>query len=149
MFGISGYCNNAYIPHILNCGEPIYKKPFGSLYHNNPICVKHYFWYIIIKNNLDLLYQSSPICVKQIIFGGYFKTFGSLYHNSPIHVKPIICHRTKKIIGTAYAGDHIPCQVGELGNQLIPPKTNRRNKSIGMENVWSRYHAKIGELGIN
>ena len=59
---------------------------------------------------MDLLYQSSPICVKQIIFGVYFKTFGSLYQSSPIHVKPIICHRTKKIIGTAYAGDHIPCQ---------------------------------------
>lgn len=116
MFGISGYCNNAYIPHILNCGGTHNKKTFGSLYHNNPICVKHYFWYIIIKNNLDLLYQSSPICVKQIIFGVYFKTFGSLYQSSPIHVKPIICHRTKKIIGTAYAGDHIPCQVGESIN---------------------------------
>ena len=31
--------------------------------------------------------------------------------------------------------DH--ANIGELGNQLIPPKTNRRNKSIGMENVWS------------
>jgi len=37
----------------------------------------------------------------------------------------------------------------KLGNQSITPRSNRRNKSIGMENVWSRYHAKIGELGIN
>lgn len=37
----------------------------------------------------------------------------------------------------------------KLGNQSIPPRSNRRNKSIGMENVWSRYHAKIGELGNN
>ena len=56
------------------------------------------------------------------------KTFGSLYHNSPIHVKPIICHKTKKIIGMENAGGSIDhANIGELG----------RNKSIGMENVWS------------
>ena len=69
----------------------------------------------------------------------YFKTFGSLYHNSPIHVKPIICHRTKKIIGTAYAGDHIPCQVGELGNQRDV------YKSIGTAYAGDHIPCQVGE----